>query len=492
MQPLKVLFVGAELNPLAKVGGLGDVVGALPKALKRGGIDVRIAIPKYGSIDEKKYPSNLISDGITVPFNGTEEPIRIFETPLPGSDVPIYLIDNYDYLGQNGVYFETADASDNPDREAERFTFFARSCLSLFEPLDWYPDLIHCNDWHAGMIPVLLKILAKSNPKLKSIKTLHTIHNLAHQGWYKAETIFNILGINEGDFPTLQRQQKGHISSLRQAILASDYINTVSPTYAQEILTKEYGCGLDPDLNERANDLTGVLNGIDIDSFNPETDKKIATQYSHKDLSGKEKCKAALQKQCGLPVQNDVPLFGIVSRLVDQKGIDLIYDIVDKFLIQDVQFVLLGTGDNKLEDMMRAVRQKFPEKASVKIEFNATVAQQIYAGSDAFLMPSRFEPCGLGQMIAMRFGTLPVVRATGGLKDTVIDCSDNTNSGEGFVFNNYDPVEFLAALNRAIKLYSAQKSWYTVVKRIMQKDFSWSHSAKAYIRLYTNLTKPNA
>ncbi|MFA5134951.1 MAG: glycogen/starch synthase [Patescibacteria group bacterium] len=492
MKQLKVLFVGAELNPLAKVGGLGDVVGALPKALKHGGIDVRIALPKYGSIDNTKYPSTPIAEGIPVPFNGTEESIGIFQTPLPGSDVPIYLIDNYHYLGQNGVYFDTAGPSDNPNREAERFTFFARSCFSLFESLGWYPDLIHCNDWHTGMIPVLLKILARNDPKLKNIKTLLTIHNLAHQGWHEAQTIFHILGITAGDYPTLQRQQDGHISSLRQAILASDYINTVSPTYAREILTEEYGCGLNNDLNERADDLTGILNGIDVDSFNPETDKRIAVPYSSGDLSGKAKCKAALQKHCALPVRGDVPLFGIVSRLVDQKGVDLIYEVAEKFFEHDVQFVVLGTGEKKYENMMLSIAKQFPEKTSVHIEFNAALAQQIYAGSDAFLMPSRFEPCGLGQMIAMRFGTLPIVRATGGLKDTVADWNGGSSGGEGFVFGPYDTKDFLAALTRAIKLYSDRKSWYTVVKRIMQKDFSWDHSASAYIKLYTHLVNPDA
>jgi len=487
MKKLKVLFIAAELNPLAKVGGLGDVTGALPKALRTEGIDVRIVIPKYGSIDDKKYPSKKIADNVTVPFNNKKESIALYETPLPGSEVPVYLIDNLTYLGQNGIYFETAELSDNKNREAERFTFLARSSLSIFGALNWFPDVIHCHDWHAGMAPVLVKTLAKTNPLLKKIKTLLTIHNLEYQGWYNAETVLDALGIAEKDHPALSQQKKGYLSSVRQGILTSDHLNTVSETYAKEILTKEFGNGLEDDLIARADRLTGIVNGIDVDRFNPETDSHIAAQYSLTNIEGKKKCKAALQKKCELEVNETLPIFGIVSRLVGQKGLDLIYKIADQMMNEDLQFVLLGTGDPKLEKLMQKIAITYPRKASVRIEFDTAFAQQIYAGSDVFLMPSRFEPCGLGQMISMRYGTLPIVRATGGLKDTVQDYSSADNSGDGFVFDAYESKELLKAIQRALKLFQNQESWYTVVRRVMQKDFSWNASAKKYIKLYHQL-----
>ena len=489
MKKLKVLFIAAELNPLAKVGGLGDVTGALPKALHAEGIDVRIVIPKYGSIDDKKYPSKKIADNISVPFNSKQEIISIFETPLPGSEVPIYLIDNLTYLGQNGIYFETAGPSDNKNREAERFTFLSRSSLAIFEAIDWMPDIIHCHDWHAGMTPILVKTLAKTNPALQKVKTLMTIHNLEYQGWYKAETVLNTLGIAQEDHPALSQQKKGYISSVRQGILTSDHLNTVSETYAKEILTKEFGNGLEDDLNARADQLTGIVNGIDVDRFNPETDKHIASSFTADNINGKKNCKAALQKLCSLEVNEKLPLFGIVTRLVNQKGIDLIYDIADQMMSEDLQFVLLGTGDPKLEKLMQEMSDKYPKKTAVQIEFDVAFAQQIYAGSDVFLMPSRFEPCGLGQMIAMRYGTLPIVRATGGLKDTVQDYNPADATGDGFVFEAYESAELLTSIQRAVKLFENQDSWYTVVKRVMQKDFSWNASAKKYIKLYHQLTQ---
>ncbi len=272
MDQLKVFFTAAELTPIAKVGGLADVAGALPKALKKLGVDVRIAIPKYGIVDENKYPLIKVAENVSVPFEGKEETVTIYQTPLPGSDVPVYLIDHKKYLGDNGVYFEQDASSGGTDREAERFTFFARSSLSIFNAINWYPQIVHCQDWHAGMMPVILKILSAHDNNYSQIKTMLTIHNLEYQGWYSAQTIFNALGIDENSYPTLSEQRNGKISSLQQAILASDLLNTVSPTYAQEILTKEYGAGLESSLKKRKSDLIGILNGIDVEVFNPETE----------------------------------------------------------------------------------------------------------------------------------------------------------------------------------------------------------------------------
>jgi len=489
MSQLKVLIVAAELTPLAKVGGLADVVGALPKALHKLGIDVRIVIPKYGIINEKKYPLKKVIEDIGVPFNNNNEIIDIYETALPSSEVPIYLIDNFRYLGKNGVYFETAGPADNPHREAERFTFFARSSLAIFDPLEWYPDIVHCQDWHAGMIPVLLKVLAKNDQKLEKIKTLSTIHNLEYQGWYKTKIILNALDLTVNDYHSLAKQKDGHISSLRQAILASDHLNTVSPNYGQEILTPEYGAGLEPDLQSRKKELVGILNGIDVERFDPATDPDIIVNYTPNNLSGKAKCKESLQEICRLEVNPDVPILGIVTRLANQKGISLISEVADDLAKENMQFVLLGTGERKLENMIKDVTKKYPEKFYAKIDFNAGFAQQIYAGSDMFLMPSRFEPCGLGQMIAMRYGTVPIVRSTGGLKDTVADYNEKNDQGDGFSFEELKSSAFLEAIKRALSLYKDQKKWYNLITRIMQKDFSWNVSAKKYIELYKKLAK---
>lgn len=487
MKKIKILFVAAELNPLAKVGGLADVIGALPKALIKLGMDIRLVVPKYGIIDEKKYPLKKIAENISLPFNNTDEIINIFETPLPDTEVPVYLIDNLKYLGQNGVYFEKDASPGGSNREAERFTFLARSSFSIFKALNWYPDIIHCHDWHVGMVPVLAKILSKEDKNLEKIKTLLTIHNLEYQGWYNTETILGALGISENAYPTLSEQKDGHIGSLQQAILASDCINTVSPTYAQEILTPEYGAGLEAFLEKRRGDLVGILNGIDVDRFDPNNDPEISARYSSEDLTGKEKCKEDLQKTCGLKINKIIPILGLVSRLADQKGIDLIYDIANDLAKENVQLIVLGTGDPKLEKMMTKISKKNPHKMYANIAFDAHFAQQIYAGADIFLMPSKFEPCGLGQMISMRYGTVPIVRATGGLKDTVKNYNPESGLGDGFVFNNYNAKEFFAAVKRSLELYQKKEQWYTVVRQIMQKDFSWTHSAKKYAALYKKL-----
>ncbi|MEA1981161.1 MAG: glycogen/starch synthase, partial [candidate division Zixibacteria bacterium] len=390
-------------------------------------------------------------------------------------------------LGQNGIYFETDASSSGSNREAERYSFFARSVMEIFKPLDWYPDVIHCHDWHVGFVPVILKILSKKNDKLAHIKSLLTIHNLEYQGRYDEQMIFDAFGIKKSDHETLTQNQNGQINSLQQAILTSDHLNTVSPNYAKEILTKEFGAGLEGTLDIRKDDLEGVINGIDIERFNPETDKSLIANYSADNLSGQAKCKEDLQKKCGLKVDPKIPILGIVSRLADQKGIDLIYDIADRIAKENVQFVCLGTGDPKLEAMMSEIAKKYPEKFYAQIAFDATFAQLIYAGSDMFLMPSKFEPCGLGQMISMRYGTAPIVRYTGGLADTVKNYNPDTDTGDGFVFKHYDADQFFTAIKNSLDLYQDQEKWYNLITRIMKKDFSWTASANKYIGLYNKI-----
>lgn len=489
MSKLKILLASAEISPLAKVGGLADVVGALPKALIKLGVDIRLVMPKYGSIDPEKYPAKRIADNIVVPFGDVDEKINIYETKLPDSEVPLYLIDNFRYLGKNGVYFETEKTPGRPDREAKRFTFFTRSSLEFFKVLSWYPDIIHCQDWHVSLLPILLDIQSRHNKQLEKIKTLLTIHNLEYQGWLNQEVILNALEITKKDYPTLNIQKDGNTNSLQQGIYSADYLNTVSPTYAKEIMTPEYGAGLEKDLQKRKDDLVGILNGIDVEKFNPATDQSIISQYTADDLSGKEKCKEDLQKMCGLEINKKIPILGIITRLVDQKGIDLIYEISDKLAKENMQFILLGTGSPELEKKMTDFAYKYPQKVQARITFDAKFAQQIYAGSDIFLMPSRFEPCGLGQMIAMRYGTVPIARATGGLKDTVLNYDPNTNQGNGFVFEKFNGQAFLKAIKQTLELYQTQDKWYNMVKRIMEIDFSWNASAKKYLNLYQKLIK---
>jgi starch synthase len=484
---IKVLFTAAELNPIAKVGGLADVMGALPKALVKLGVDVRIVIPKYGIVDEKKYPLKKVIDNIPVPFKKTQEKITVFTAPLPGSSIPVYLIDNLNYLGQGGVYFGADGSSTGLSKEAERFSFFSRSCLAIFEPLHWYPDIIHCHDWHVSLLPLLLKILASRDKKLRHIKTVLSIHNLEYQGRYNARQIMDLVGLKATDYPTLSVLRDGDLISLQQAILICDYLCTVSPAYAKEIITPQYGAGLSGDLAQRQNTLIGILNGIDVDRFNPATDRDVAATYTARDFSNKEKCKAALQKTCGLAVNNNIPTIGVVSRLAEQKGLDLVAAVADALVGAGAQLIVLGTGLPALETLMKNIAAKHPENIYSKIAFDPHFAQQVYAGSDLFLMPSKFEPCGLGQMIAMRYGTVPIVRATGGLKDTVADYNEQTGVGDGFVFEQYAAGGLLNAITRALRLYQDKKKWHTIIRRIMKKDFSWDQSASQYIAVYRRI-----
>jgi len=489
MKKIKVLFAAAELTPMAKVGGLGDVIGALPKNLIKHGVDVRIVIPKYGIIKEKKYNLKKITSDTIVPFMGQEEKINIWQSYLPQSQVPVYFIENFKYLGQNGIYFEKDASPGGSSSECQRFTFFARSLFETFTPINFWPDIIHCHDWHVGTLPFLKKYLAKKNKNLEKIKTLLTIHNLAYQGIYSFSEVLRCLEISEkeayetGFIPF----EKENINYLRQAIIHADLINTVSPTYAQEILTPEYGNGLTEDLKKRKNDLYGILNGIDLERFNPEIDPEIVKKYSLKTLANKKINKRYLQEISGLEVNENIPLLGFVGRLAEQKGIDLILEALPELEKENCQLVFLGTGNPDLENSLKETAKKYKGKVSVTIAFDASLAQKIYAGSDIFLMPSRFEPCGLGQMIAMRYGTIPIVRATGGLVDTVQEFEKNKAKGTGFLFSSFLKSAFLSAVKKALSLYSEKKLWQIIMENAMKQDFSWDKSSKEYLKLYKKL-----
>ncbi|MFA6525137.1 MAG: glycogen/starch synthase [Patescibacteria group bacterium] len=484
MKKIKVLFVASEITPFAKVGGLADVVGALPKALKQLGIDVRVIMPKYGVIEEKKYGLKKIVDSVSIPFKNKEENISIWKTNLPNSPVPVYFVDHPEILGENGIYY--GDIGGDFGKETRRFTFFARSVLELFGSLKWTPDVIHCHDWHASIMIPMIKILHSKEKERPDFPTVLTIHNLAFQGKCSPEKVFDKLGVTEKDWPTLSERfgKNKDINFLQQAILNSNIINTVSPTYAKEILTKEFGEGLEETLAKRKEDLYGILNGIDQEHFNPATDPQIKINYSIKDIEKKYENKLILQKAVGLPENKDIPVIGMVSRLTDQKGLDLILEIIDELATLEVQMVFLGTGEAVLEQKLKAEAEKHPEKVAVVIGFNADLAQEIYAASDLFFMPSRFEPCGLGQMIAMRYGTVPIVRATGGLKDSVQNYNANLGTGTGFVFQNYESTELLAVTKKSLQIYKDKSLWKKLVINCMYQDFSWNQSALKYIDLY--------
>ncbi len=484
---IKVLFISSELNPIAKVGGLADVTGALPIALKKLGVDVRIVLPKYGTFDEKKYPMTRVAENVPVPFNGAVENISVYSTPLPGTDIPVYLLDHPGYLGKGGIYIEPDASSNGSAEEAHRFLFLSRACFSIFEPLSWYPNIIHAHDWHVGMIPVLAKILGQKDGRLAAIKTILTIHNLEYQGWYPAEIILKSLDLTGDEFPTLTERRGTHMSTLQQAILACDLMTTVSPQYAKEILTPEYGATLDSFMGKRKDVLVGILNGIDVKRFDPATDKDIAANYSADDPTNKLQCKADLQKVCGLSVNPKIPVLGIVTRFAEQKGMDLVCTLTEELAKFDVQLVMLGTGLPPIEEAVKKMVAAYPKIYYAKVAFDAALAQKIYAGSDLFLMPSKFEPCGLAQMISMRYGTIPVVRATGGLIDTVTDYNTDNQQGDGFVFKNYDAAEFLTAIKRGLTLYQDTETWYKIVRQIMQHDFSWNSSASKYLSVYQKL-----
>ncbi len=484
MKKPRILFTASECTPIAKVGGLGDVIGALPKALRKQGIDARIIIPRYEHISR---PSLSRVVRTTVRWGRISENITLYKTSL--GRVPVYLIDNPTYLSRGPIYADRS-AFVSSVNELSRFLFFSRSVAELLPKLGWKPSLIHCHDWHTAIIPTLLSLFSPE----PSPRTLLTIHNLANQGSFPATRVLSFLGITKRraqSLPSLAaRDRYGNINLLQQGILTADRINTVSPTYAKEILTKAYGEGLERDLRKRKRDLNGILNGIDTDRFNPRTDRALAARFTAKTAAIKKTInKKSLQKELGIISSASVPLFGIVSRLTDQKGIELIIHAVPRLVKKGGQFVFLGQGARELEEGLKDLISQFPERVAGTIGFDAALAQRIYAGSDFFLMPSRFEPCGLGQMIAMRYGSIPIVRKVGGLADTVdpVPASPSRTAATGIVFNSYSHAAFAQAISRAFLLFGNSNHFQRIQTNALKKDFSWSSSAQQYATLYKHI-----
>ncbi|OGL87298.1 hypothetical protein A3I40_03750 [Candidatus Uhrbacteria bacterium RIFCSPLOWO2_02_FULL_48_12] len=465
---IKILFVASEVTPLAKVGGLGDVVGALPKALSKLGVDVRIITGYYGTHDEKTYPTSVIGK-IFVPWNSEPLPAKIRKTVIPKSRVPVYLIDQPQVVSTGGIY-DSPTAIAGSEAEVERFLFISKAAVLLPEIIKFKPDVWHLHDWHAAPVTLFLKP--------PHAPTLLTIHNLANQGWASSATIARA---------GLSVSGAKNFNLFRAGLEKADYLSTVSPTYAKEIQSAPGGEGLEDILRRRRQELTGIVNGIDTQVFNPATDRCIARRYDARHLERKFLNTTALRRLGGL---DDIPgpVFGIVSRFTNQKGVDILSQAIEPFIkSKRLQFVFLGQGEKSLEDLCLGLAKLYPKFCFGKIGFDAVLAQKIYAGSDFFLMPSRFEPCGLGQLIAMRYGTIPIVRATGGLKDTVVDIAQL--GGTGLVFNDFSAAALSNAIDRALALYGNRAKLKTVRRRAMRHDFSWEASAKEYLKLYKHLMK---
>ena len=479
---LKVLYVASEAVPFVKTGGLADVAGSLPKALKKQGVDIRVVMPKYGKID-REYLDKMehVYDGeLTVSWR--KKFLGIDKLVLDG--VTFYFIDNQEYFYRDGFYGYGDDA--------ERFSFFARAVLEIPQQEDFWPDVIHANDWHAALTNVYLRLHFMGDERYGKIKTIFTIHNLKYQGVFSKDVMEDVLGIdwkyfNNGDF-----EYYDAVNFMKAAIVFSDNVTTVSRTYAEEIQYDYFGEGLDGLLRNRAADLHGIVNGLDFDLYNPETDKYLTepfTKFNVKNaMERKIDNKAALQRQLNLPVERQTPLVAMVSRLVEPKGLDLVIRVLDELLEhEDMQFVLLGVGDKVYEDWFKELAWRHPTKVSTNIYFSDEMAQRIYAASSIFLMPSAYEPCGIGQLISMRYGSIPVVRATGGLKDTVVPYNKATQKGNGFLFPNYNAHEMMSTIKKALTLFRDFNSWKILIQNAMQSDYSWARSAKEYKALYERL-----
>lgn len=479
---LNILIVSAEVAPFAKVGGLADVAGALPKALKALGHDVRVVMPCYKMVeDNPAYNVQDLLPSFPVPINDNLKiPAHVRQTHIAGN-IPVYLI------GSSQYFTNATESKKIYYLEPEPYVFFDRAVAEFVPRLSpaWKPDVIHCNDWHTGLIPVYLQTFYRDHSIWSDTGSVFTIHNIAFQGEFDFE-ILRYAGLPDHFFTYDKLEFYGRMSFMKGGLVFSDMSNTVSKTYAIEVQTPEYGCRLDGLLRYLASQgrFTGILNGIDYEEYNPATDTRIAANYNAEKPAGKARCKAALQEECGFARSKKAALIGLISRLSDQKGLDLIRDIAKKLVKLPIQFVLLGTGDPHYEQYFRELAERYPRKVRSFIGFDSDLALRIYAGSDLFLMPSRFEPCGLGQMISLRYGTIPIVRATGGLADTISNFNPRTGRGNGFVFKEYQPDALYAAIVRAIETFGHKEQWDLLVQRALMADFSWSTSARKYVELY--------
>jgi len=474
---MRILFVASEGLPFSKTGGLADVVEALPKALVAMGHEVGVVLPRYRGA---KTTGTLLPS-LTVPVNE-----RIYFPDIQGAapvhGVRYYFVDVPELFDREQLYGEKG--KDYPDN-AERFALFSRAAIEIAKRL-WMPDVFHCHDWQSALVPVMLRSIYEADPIVSSVPVVFTIHNMGYHGLFVRQVLRRI-GLPESLFHQDALEFYGKVNYLKGGLVFSDYLTTVSRRYAKEIQTAEYGHGLEGVVRSRGDRMVGILNGVDYAAWSPENDTFIAARYSAKDLTGKRLCKKDLLEQFKLPTtEKDLnrPLIGIVSRFADQKGFDLIAQDADEILAEDLSMVALGAGEPKYEQLFRELAGRFPEKLGVKVAYDNAIAHKIEAGSDTFLMPSRYEPCGLNQIYSLRYGTVPVVRATGGLDDTIQDFDSQTGQGTGFKFETYDGQALLTCIRRALATYRDQKAWKKLQANGMAKDFSWKASAGEYVQLY--------
>ena len=477
----KILFVSSEAVPYIKTGGLADVVGSLPKYFDRNEYDVRVMLPKYACMDAAFLPNLRFVCHFYVNLNWRKQYVGILESEYRG--IHYYFVDNEFYFAGSSPY-------NNIYEDVEKFAYFSKAVLASLPYIDYAPDVIHCHDWQTGLVPVYLHTSFGDDNFYAGIKTVFSIHNLKFQGRWRIREVIDITGLPEQIFNDKELESYGEANYLKGGVVYADAVTTVSPSYANEITTQEGGEGLHGLMNARRNVLHGILNGIDYDEFNPQTDPYIESNFSSKSvLSGKKANKAALQKEMGLSVRESAFVIGIVSRLTEQKGFDLVSYIMDDLVSQlDVQIVILGTGESKFENVFHHFHSQYPDKVSAYIGYSEEKAHKIYASADAFLMPSLFEPCGLSQMISMRYGTIPIVRETGGLKDTVQAYNEYENTGTGFSFCNFNADDMKYVVEYAYHVFrDERKAWEDMMQRAMAQDFSWNKSAGEYEKLYDSL-----
>jgi len=480
---VRILFVSAEVVPFAKTGGLADVAGAIPSALRALGNDVAVIMPYYQSA-RQKFADRVADTGLrlSAPLGAETHTAALLRTTLPGSDVPVYLVDHPPFYDRPQLY--GTPAGDYPDN-AERFIFFSRAVLAATRALNWAPDIYHCNDWQAALVPVYLRAAHSADRFYHNSHSILTIHNLAYQGVFPREA-FALTGLDWSHFTWRELEFYGKLNLLKGGLVAADLLTTVSRRYAKEIQTREYGCGLEGVLADRSAHLHGIINGIDYTVWDPATDPYLPAPYSPDDLAGKAVCKRKVQELSGLPPR-DVPLLGIVSRLDEQKGLDLVASILPNLVELDTQFVLLGTGKQSLQDLFADFARRYPRHVAAHLTFSNELAHQIEAGCDMYLMPSRYEPCGLNQLYSLRYGTAPIVRKTGGLADTITNCTPTSlakGTANGFSFETYAAPALLHAVRRALRLYSNPRAWRRLIQTGMRQDWSWNKSAREYQALY--------
>ncbi|MBR5496775.1 MAG: glycogen synthase GlgA [Clostridia bacterium] len=471
---MKVLFAVSEAKPFIASGGLGDVAGSLPQALRKRMIGCRVVMPLYSGIKQEYRDQMKFITNITVPVAWRRQYCGIFELRKDG--VIYYFLDNEYYFKRDSIYGHYDDA--------ERFAFFSRAVMEIIPEIDFKPDVIHCNDWQTALVPVYYSTMYAQKPGYENIKTVFTIHNIQYQGKYGKDLNTDVVGLSPYDEHLIEYD--GCVNLMKGAIETANKVTTVSPTYANEILDPWFSHGLDPILSQRAWKLQGILNGIGYDMYNPETDKDIWFNFTAAEPENKKKNKAELQKYFGLPENENAPIVAMVSRLVGHKGFDLVKAVLEEFICtSDAQIVVLGSGEWQYESFFSELAAKYPDRVGLKLGFFADLANKIYAGSDIFLMPSKSEPCGLSQMIALRYGSIPIVRETGGLKDSIQD--SGMGEGNGFTFTNYNAHDMLHAMRRAVEGFKDAEGWSILVKRAMEGDLSWGRSASEYIKMYKSI-----